>query len=348
MNLEALYDRVSERLSALDFRQIWPGFAPLKFALYDAERCFFDGRYIEKTADFCANTSIVYQGEQIAIWMVQEEPEASVLASKLVHEMFHGFQRLQGWDCWPDEMEALFHWEYSAENLSLKLRENELLLRLLNGFDEAALRELLGHRKLRSGKYPYECAYESKVEEIEGSANYVEWQALKQLDAEKAAELTGRMRDVMTKAERLFPIRVSCYFSGALLIHALRSAGLYSFEAASRPVLGTVLEPIEASDGSFPGREALERTLSASVAAFRAESAAIVEDALARNEIVLRGPAELVGLNVYNARRYRDYLTSTYFLMYRDEAGDHMIQGDFVIRMQDEKTISAVYRWGSR
>ena len=100
MRLEALYHQVKQAISLLDFHRIWPGFAPLKFALYDQETCFFDGRYIPKTDEFCANTSISYQGEQIAIWMVAGEPDASVLASKLVHEMFHGFQTLQGWNCW--------------------------------------------------------------------------------------------------------------------------------------------------------------------------------------------------------------------------------------------------------
>ena len=76
------------------------GRAPLKFALFAEERCFFDGRYIEKTDGFCANTAISYQGETIATWRVEGELSLPVLVSKLVHEMFHGFQRLQGWDCW--------------------------------------------------------------------------------------------------------------------------------------------------------------------------------------------------------------------------------------------------------
>ena len=51
-------------------------------------------KYIEKTDAFCANTSIVYEGEQIAIWMVQEDLDESVLTSKIVHEMFHGYQSI--------------------------------------------------------------------------------------------------------------------------------------------------------------------------------------------------------------------------------------------------------------
>ena len=43
MNLDELYSRVSETISSLDFGRIWPGFRPLKFALYDDEKCFYDG-----------------------------------------------------------------------------------------------------------------------------------------------------------------------------------------------------------------------------------------------------------------------------------------------------------------
>ncbi len=97
MDIEKLYYRVKEALSSLDIGSIWPGFEPLAFALYDSEKCFFDGGYVEKTDEFCANTSIVYHGRQIAVWMVQEELDTAVLTSKLVHEMFHGFQELRGW-----------------------------------------------------------------------------------------------------------------------------------------------------------------------------------------------------------------------------------------------------------
>ena len=345
MRLDQLYRQAADAVAAVNFSRIWPGFRPLRFALFDDETCIFDGRRIEKTDAFCANTSIRYQGEQIATWKVIEEPEIPVLASKLVHEMFHGFQQLQGWDCWPDELEALHRYEYLAGNLSLKLRENELLLALLERFDEASFRELLAHRKLRSERFPYAFSYESQVEEIEGSANYVEWQALKQLDEEKAAALTDRMRGVMTQPEALFPIRVSSYYTGALMIHALRGAGLYSFEPAGRPVIRSVLQDVEPSDGAFTGKNECLEAVSDAIVAYQTESEAIVHSALERNEVVLTGPLELAGLNVYDARSFQEYLTSTYFLMVRDGIEERLLPGCFVIRMRDEKTIDTVYRW---
>ncbi len=345
MNLEMQYMKVKEAISSLDLGSIWPGFKPLKFALYDDEKCFFDGQYIEKTDAFCANTSIVYEGEQIAIWMVQEELDESVLTSKIVHEMFHGYQSIMGWDCWPNELEALYHYQYDAENLNLKLRENELLLALLDHSDESALNELLALRKLRSMNYPYEFSYESKVEEIEGTANYVEWQVLKQLNEIRANALIEQMRTVITKPKFLFPIRISSYFTGALMINALRGANAYRFETADRPTILSVIKDIDPSDGLFLGKETAIHSVTSEVEAFHRETDDIIRSALKRDNLVLNGPFELTGVNVYNARYLRGFITSTYFVMYREGKEDKMLQGNFVIKMKDEKIIDAVYRW---
>lgn len=345
MDLSSLYRQVAEAITRLDLNSIWPGFEPLKFALFDNEKCFFDGHYIEKTDAFCANTSIVYEGEQIAIWMVQQELDISVLTSKIVHEMFHGFQTLQGWDCWPNELEALLQYEYSAENLCLKLRENELMLELLVSFDSSCFSELLSLRKLRSEKFTYQFSYEMKTEEIEGTANYVEWQVLKQLDVGKAVELEEKMRAAMTEPKQLFPIRISCYYTGALMINALLGAGKYRFETAERPAILAVLKDVAPSMGDFPGKEDLILRTAQAVGEFNAETVSIIQAALQRDEVVLNGPLELKYVNIYDARFLDGYLTSTFFLMYSEKGDDKMIPGNFVIRMKDEKTINTVYRW---
>ena len=113
-----------------------------------------------------------------------EEMDPSVFASKMVHEMFHGFQNVRGWGCFPNDVEALMRYENSAEALSIKLRENALLTELLECHDEDKLNELLALRRSRLMRFPYETEYEAMTEEIEGSANYVEWKVLEQLAPE--------------------------------------------------------------------------------------------------------------------------------------------------------------------
>lgn len=344
MKLELLYRSAEEAIRGLDLARIWPGFAPLKFALFDAEQCFFDGQYVEKTDDFCANTAISYQGETIATWRVEGELSLPVLVSKLVHEMFHGFQRLQGWDCWADEMEALNRYEYSPEALSLKLRENALLCALLAGHRAGDYRELLSHRRRRWEQYPYETGYESRVEEIEGSAAYVEWMVLQQLDAAKAKDFTDRMCRSVTDPKALLPIRISCYDTGALLFHAMAAAGDDPFTPAARPAILTVQKSVPPSDGAFPGKAVCLQAAADAINAYQQTAAAMVRAALDKHAVALEGPAELLGLNIYDARRVGNALTSRYFLMVRQAGAEKTLYGDFVIQMLDERTIGRVYR----
>ena len=120
MELHEYYSEINSRIEKIDFDALWKDFKPLKFALYNDKKCFFDGQYIEKTDDFFANTAIEFNGEVIAIWNVSEPTDSDVLTSKIVHEMFHGFQTISGEKRYADEMDALFEYCYSNENLSVK------------------------------------------------------------------------------------------------------------------------------------------------------------------------------------------------------------------------------------
>lgn len=63
------------------------------------------------------------------------------------------------------------------------------------------------------------------------------------------------------------------------------------------------------------------------------------------NEIVLRGPLELEFVNIYNARCYNSFITTTYFLMYKENGESKTLPGNYVIKMTNEKTIELVYKW---
>ena len=345
-DLEDLYNKVTEAISEVDFSKLWEGFKLLKFALYNETGCFFDGHYVEKTADFCANTAIEYQGEVIAIWNVEQEMSTPVFASKIIHEMFHAFQDRQGWDCFAKEMEALYRYKYSEENLSIKLHENKLLLELLEGFDPEKYKELLSCRKYRSEKFPYEFSYECSGEEIEGGANFVEWQVLKQLDENEADKLIADMRKTMLQPEYFFPIRISGYYTGALLINAMIQAGGYNYGPRNRPVIKQILESLNSISTVNTGTEE-QRNVSEALISFMAESKQIVESSVKANEIVLTGPVTMGSVNIYDARCYDGYLTSRFFLMYFENGEKKVIRDNYVIKMKDEKTIEKVYRWVS-
>lgn len=334
MNLEELYQQIYNNIKKINFDSIWKGFAPTKFALYNESECFFDGRYIEKTADFVANTAIFYEGEYIAIWNVIGTPNITVLTSKIIHEMFHAFQYANHWDICVNELKALIYYKYDEENLSIKLRENKLLLDLYKCYDAEKAETFARYRKYRQEKFPYEFQYESSIEKLEGSANYIEWQALKQLDSSKADELFASMTVQLSDCGFYFPIRISNYYSGALFCAVQFTEQVKSvFEANAT---GESIGDISCNSDSAM-KEAVLR--------YAEETERIVAKALASNKVIIEEPVELLGVNVYNARRYKQYLTSTYFLMYLRNGKEEILNGNFIIKMLDDKTIEKVYEW---
>ena len=144
MDLEKVYNEIESYIERIDFSKLWPGFEPLKFALYTDTECFFDGEYVQKTEEFLANTSIFYNGEWIAIWYLQEETNPIILTSKIIHEMYHGYQRMHNESRFFDDLDALYKYKYEEENLSLKLEENNLLCELLEQFEREKFEKFLG------------------------------------------------------------------------------------------------------------------------------------------------------------------------------------------------------------
>ena len=344
-SLEILYDGISKSISLLDFDAIWEGFRPFKFALYNDKEVFFDGHFVEKTTQFCANTSIEYNGELIAIWNVEDDLGIPRFTSCIVHEMFHAFQEQQGWNCRVNEMEALYKYNYSKENLSIKLHENRILLELLDdGPNADKYNELWECRSFRRERFPYEFSYECIGEEMEGSATFVEWQVLKQLDKEAADKFVENMRKVMLQPERFFPIRISGYSSGALLIDAMIKARDYSYGPEGRPLTVSKLSSVSSYAEPSIQPEDIQKVSSA-IRSFNDESKKIIETSVENGEVLLNGPYELAGVNIYDARCLDGYITSRFFLMYIDNGENKMIRDNLVIKMKDEKTIEKVYKW---
>lgn len=66
--------------------------------------------------------------------------------------------------------------------------------------------------------FPFEYGYESRIEAIEGAAQFVELSALRMLDAQKYEQACARLQDRLSKLDALLPVRISCYDSGAAML----------------------------------------------------------------------------------------------------------------------------------
>ena len=342
MELDTAYYEVKKRLDLIDFGALWEGFTPLRFALYNDKECFFDGRFIEKTDAFIANTAIEFNGEQTAIWnMTEQTDDMDRLASKLAHEMFHGFQNSSNESRWADERAALFLYRYSAENVSIKLREAALMRDIIASPSAEALSELLSLRRARAERFPYEYDYEARTEQTEGSANYVELKALSVLAPEKAAAEWERILEKIGDPAGYAPIRVISYYTGAAFLRCLSLCGRNDFYG-----FGSIPFSQAAIEGASPASSLpdVDPRAEESLRAFNGETERMINDALERNDLVLEGAYPLAMLNVYNARRLGAYVTSSYYISYFDGEKPVVLYGDFVAETDEDFVLKRVYR----
>ena len=338
--LKELYYEIKKNIDKVDFNKLWKGFKPLKFAIYNEKECFFNGEYVEKTEAFIANTAINYNGEVIAIWNVMEDTDHVVLASKMIHEMFHGYQMINGESRFPDELDALYNYKYNDENFSIKLEENKILIKLLDNFNTDDFNQLLEYRKYRYDKYQYEYLYESKIEQIEGTANYVELNVLKQLSNELYQEKINNLKKELLNKESYFPIRVLCYDIGALLLTILSTNSInfndgFNDESFSLSLVKNVSKKEVVKVSYF----------SDDINKYYNHAKEIINNALNKKDLVVDGKFDILGVNVYNAIYYENYIISIYFLMYGSMEDRKIEYGNFVIESKEYKKLSKVYRF---
>ncbi|NLV36802.1 MAG: hypothetical protein GXY17_09050 [Clostridiaceae bacterium] len=341
MDLDCLYFEVKENIDRVCFDDLWRGFQPFKFALYDDYKCFYNGSYIDKPKEFVANTSVFYEGQHIAIWHVMEPMDPIILATKIIHEMFHAFQNIRGESRFPKELEALCEYQYDEVNLSLKYEENRTLLLLLENFCHEAYLEFLSYRAFRRKKYPYEFRYEASVEEIEGAAQYVEFNALNQLSEELFAESIVQLKERILVAEDVFPIRVRCYDVGTLFFQVLKNNNLLDFEensdvlTADRTLSGVHDHSIEIK---------LNPDIIKGIDRYRINTSQMIRRGIEEGILLEEGELELLGLNVYDARFFEGNLLSTHFVFYRKDGQEKVQYGDFLIRLDDQKKVIKILK----
>lgn len=220
--MRKLYEMVSKRLDQVDFGRIYPGFHRFPFALYNDENIWLEDREIPQQG-FFGNTAIEFEGRQMAIWKVTgniDETDPELLASNIVHEMFHAFQNEQNMsDRWPDDMKMMMY-PSDADNYLVKQHENIMLADAIGAdFEEKVelYRTVLASRKLREQKIGSFFEQEFLIEQWEGVAESCGMLALKQLSPEKFARKLEDYRNIVRRGDFLFDVRKNAYFTGTLM-----------------------------------------------------------------------------------------------------------------------------------
>ena len=352
MELADTYRQIEARLDQLDFAALHRGFSRFPFSLYRDNQAFFQGEYMDRPENFLGNTSVQYNGADTAIWeLTDSAADLDVLTSKIVHEMLHAYQHASGESRWANEREALVKYRYDEKNLSARLAEAELMQKCLSGDDPDAFSALLSLRKARMTHFPYAYDYEARIEQIEGTAQFVELSALNQLNPEKAEKRWAETISQLRSPAWYFPARAITYTSGAAFLACLKKYTDFDTDAfTDTPFSVAAIEkaavcPLPDCDGQ----------IEACLADWKKRLQATVEKALEKNEIVLQGENRMVGWNVYDASWDGTYAVLTAFLAYiegmdmpaNDEevyARMKVLQGDFVAAMDAEYRLSCVWR----
>lgn len=352
MELAQAYREIEKRLATIDFAALHRGFSRFPFALYSDTRAYINGQYIDKPAEFLGNTSIRYNGEFIAIWMLTGDmPDFDVLASKIVHEMLHAFQNASGEKRWADERAALVKYRYEEANFSARLEEADCMRKCLTGNEPEMFTRLLSLRKARMERFPFAYDYEARIEQIEGTAHYVEHAALAQLDPVKAEQSWGKMLEEMTVPERYFPVRAVTYLTGAAFIACLRKYTDFDTDALTDTPF-SVAALAEAQPCRIP--ENNERVAEC-LAEWEKQTRAVVDRTIEKGELVLEGSYRLIAWNVYNGVWDGQYAVLTAFIGYIEGtvlpeteedlfARMKVINGDYVAEVDENLILYRAWR----
>ncbi|WAA10041.1 hypothetical protein [Fervidibacillus albus] len=210
----------------------WPGFHPGPYALYNSRNAYIvnhphfknRGNYLRriKAGDiFAGDTLILFDGLPTAIVNFDRYKNLNKLFAVLVHELFHGYQYMQGENRFPNELLGATY-PVSAENFQLR---NEERRHLYYAYMEQAkekkqkhIHQFVSMREKRKAFIDDYLNYEKLIETIEGPALYVEAKAYADrrfLSIKEIAKEYGAI--LLDSNESSLNLRKSCYSSGMFL-----------------------------------------------------------------------------------------------------------------------------------
>ena len=250
-----------------------------------------------------------------------------------------------------DERTALVKYRYEAANVSARLEEAEAMKKCISEYAPEAFSRLLALRRARADRFPYAYDYESRIEQIEGSAHFVELAALAQLDPEKAELCRKRLFSELSDPERYFPVRAVTYLSGAAFIACLRKYTSLDTDAFTHTPFS-----VEAIAGAAPCtlpkpgarvRECMDDWVE--------KTRIRIEKTLKKSELVLDGDYRLFAFNPYDALWDGRYAVLSAFIGYIEGTAHpttdeelfsmmKILNGDFIAQLDEEMHFRRLWR----
>lgn len=224
-------------INSIHYNQLWDGFSKTQYALYNEENFYLNDNcgisldveqegsfFIGKTDErFNGNTVTSIDDHYIAIFdekSIPDDIDNKRLASLFVHEMFHCFQDTYGEKRFPNELLNI-NYPITIENIKLRVLERQYLLYAITDGDASKRNDYLNlffsARRKREQLIGNHLEYEKAIESVEGTAVFVEYEALKQLTGDDGLSLTEYIEGYIEINESSLEIRRSTYHQGLLL-----------------------------------------------------------------------------------------------------------------------------------
>jgi len=351
--MRLLYDKVYEQIRKTDFESLWKGFHAYHFALYNSDSVYFKDKTGDYEECFLGNTSIKYGDEQIAIWRVDDytKEDPVLLAANIIHEMFHAYQ----YECrekrFPDDLKAL-DYPIVSDNILLKYAENQQIVKAVKSNDRRIIKECLSSvfasRARRKELIKEYIDYEYKMETVEGVAEYIGLCALKQLDYEKYENKINKYIDNLADTDNiLFDNRRLAYYSGCLLLIALKQADICFFHDISKEtktVYELVAEGFPASDlPEILHKYAIEESLKHYID----NRKKLFSDFFSKNPECTEKSFKICGYDPMNMVKLDNLVWCKYFVMLKEKAKEDplLIYNQVVLKVDETDTtsVSAYY-----
>jgi len=344
MELKEVYQQVNSKLEDVNFSLIWKDFQKYPFALYNKNEVCIDGNLIPWDDRFLGNTSIEYQGKNIAIWNIEKSYDLDILCANLVHEMFHCYQKDKRDNRFPNDF-IMLDYPDDIVNYSLKYEENKLLVNMLNTNDETIKNQLLtqfasirNKRKQIIGDFIYQ---EFRTETFEGSAEFVALKTMQQISPIKFQEQVQKYCDILLKPSELyFDIRRISYFVGALFLLALDN-NLFDYDLFTEE---THFDLLTKNCSIFDIKPKINSEIQVLLDKYLKNKECRIREFLNNENEVIENEYLIVGYDPMNMIKFHNQILCLHFVFLKDEKTNEtkFYQGPILLNMKSGQKVSSI------
>lgn len=327
MDLKDLYKALDDKLNQIDFFQLQNGFKKYEFILYTQKEYCLNHCLYPNHSKFYGNTALEWEGRIIAIWNVEDDfvEDIDVFTANLVHEMYHCFQMEQQEKRFPNDLILL---SLPLDNPLCQLRYQDSRL-LIEGYYSPSLDALkkiyfVRREMLKINQHVEE---EFKSESIEGVAEYIGLQALKQISLSKYEKQMEKYCAVLNTFDIQLSPRKRSYYSGCLFLHLLHCLCLDVSPFSDKSFFDSLSETIPSKNILIQEDTQLKEQILKEEESF--------QKILVDNKNFKAFPSRIVGYDPMNMKWYKNYFLCKGFLLLDNGTETKTFQQPILLKMGD-------------